>query len=54
MIEPDVGDFGVLEFYRGREAIAAGRAAARERLEEIKGLFESGARPQDASHNPVG
>jgi predicted acylesterase/phospholipase RssA len=53
-LEPEVGNIGVLEFYRGHEAIAAGRAAARERLGEIKGLFESGARPQDASHNPVG
>jgi NTE family protein len=54
LLEPEVGGIGVLEFYRGYEAIAAGRAAARERLGEIKGLFESGARPQDASHNPVG
>jgi NTE family protein len=53
MIEPDVGDFGVLEFYRGREAIAAGRAAAREKMAEIKGLLETGADPQGASRNPV-
>ncbi len=53
LIEPEVGNIGVLEFYRGREAIAAGRAAAREKLEEIKGLLEAGARPGGVSRNPV-
>jgi hypothetical protein len=31
----------VLEFYRGYEAIAAGRAAAQDKLEKIKALLES-------------
>ena len=38
MLLPAVGRIGRLEFYRGREAIAAGRAAARERLTEIQDL----------------
>ena len=36
---PDVGRIGTVEFSRGKEAIAAGRAAAREKLEEIKNLL---------------
>ena len=39
MLLPAVGRIGRLEFYRGREAIAAGRAAARERLAEILTLL---------------
>jgi predicted acylesterase/phospholipase RssA len=39
MLVPDVGGIGRVEFYRGKEAIAAGRAAAREELEEIKNLL---------------
>jgi NTE family protein len=35
MIAPDVGEIGVLEFYRAGEAIAAGRRAAESRLPEI-------------------
>ncbi len=31
MLEPDVSRIGVLEFYRGKEAIAAGHAAARKK-----------------------
>lgn len=42
LIEPEVGHIGVLEFYRGYEAIAAGRAAAQEQLGKIKALLESG------------
>ncbi|MGE5240414.1 MAG: patatin-like phospholipase family protein [Bacteroidota bacterium] len=38
MLLPAVGRIGRMEFYRGREAIAAGRAVARERLAEIKSL----------------
>jgi len=41
LLEPDVGDIGVLEFYRGYEAIAAGREAAQDKLEKIKALLES-------------
>jgi NTE family protein len=54
LLEPDVGDIGVLEFYRGYEAIAAGRAATRKKMAEIKGLLETGTGPQGASRNPVG
>jgi NTE family protein len=39
MLAPDVSRIGALEFYRGKEAIAAGRAAAREQLDEIKDLL---------------
>ncbi len=41
MLAPDVSRIGSLEFYRGKEAIAAGRAAAREKLMEIKNLFKA-------------
>jgi NTE family protein len=54
MLTPDVGRIGALEFYRGKEAVAAGRAAAREKLEEIKKLLEAASHPQDASHHPAG
>lgn len=39
MLEPDVGNIGFLDFYHGKEAIAAGREAAREKLSEIKDLL---------------
>ncbi|MCR4332105.1 MAG: patatin-like phospholipase family protein [Sulfuricaulis sp.] len=54
MLVPDVGGIGTVEFYRGKEAIAAGRAAAREKLEEIKELLEATSKPQDASRHPAG
>jgi NTE family protein len=38
MLLPAVGGIGALEFYRGREAIAAGRAAVRENLASIRRL----------------
>jgi NTE family protein len=38
MLAPDVGRVGFLDFYHGKEAIAAGRAAAREKINEIKSL----------------
>lgn len=38
VLTPEVGDIGVLEFYRGREAIVAGRAAVREQLAALKRL----------------
>jgi NTE family protein len=41
MLAPDVGGIGALEFYRGKEAIAAGRAAALEKLVEIRSLLEA-------------
>jgi NTE family protein len=54
LLEPDVSDIGAFEFYRGYEAIAAGRAAARKKMAEIKALLETGAGPQGGSHSPVG
>lgn len=54
MLAPDVGRIGTVEFYRGKEAIAAGRAVARERLAEIKSMFEAGNNPQEASRRPAG
>ncbi len=54
MLVPDVSRIGPLEFYRGKEAIAAGRAAAREKLAEIKALFEAGNNPPDTSRRPMG
>ena len=54
MLVPDVSRIGPLEFYRGKEAIAAGRAAAREKLAEIKGLFEAGSNPRDTLRRPRG
>ena len=53
MLAPDVGGIVTLEFYRGKEAIAAGRAAAREKLAEIKSLIEAGNNPPDAILRPV-
>ena len=53
MLLPAVGRIGRLEFYRGREAIAAGRAAAREKLTEIRNLLATGTSPRDASHEPI-
>jgi len=38
LLVPDVSDVGMLEFYRAGEAIEAGRAAARERIDEIAAL----------------
>lgn len=38
LLTPMVGDVGVLEFYRAKEAIAAGRRAAEERLADIQQL----------------
>jgi predicted acylesterase/phospholipase RssA len=45
MLLPDVGRIGPLEFYRGKEAIAAGRAAAREKLAEIRELLTTAKKP---------
>ena len=53
MLVPDVGRIGTVEFYRGKEAIAAGRAAAREKLAEIKSLIEAGSNPLDAIRRSV-
>ena len=39
MLEPDVSRIGPLEFYRGKEAVAAGAAAVRARLAEIEALL---------------
>ena len=54
MLTPDVSRIGTLEFYRGKEAIAAGRAAAREKLEEIRNLLAAVSSPQDGSRHPAG
>lgn len=54
MLVPDVSRIGTVEFYRGKEAIAAGRAAARDKLAEIKDLLDAGNNPQGVSHSPVG
>lgn len=54
ILAPDVGDIGTLEFYRGKKAVAAGRAAAQEKLAEIKSLLESASNPRDASRHPAG
>lgn len=53
MIEPDIGGIGVLEFYRGREAIAAGRKAVRKNLATIRGLLETGTRPAGRPDDPA-
>lgn len=42
MLVPEVGRIGTVEFYRGKEAIAAGHAAAQEKLAQIKSLFDPG------------
>lgn len=42
MLVPEVGRVGTVEFYRGKEAIAAGRAAAQEKLMQIKYLLDPG------------
>lgn len=39
LLLPEVNDISLLEFYRGEEAIAAGRAAAEEKLDEIRQLL---------------
>lgn len=41
MLVPDVHDIGPLEFYRGKEAIAAGRAAATAHLPKIRELLRA-------------
>lgn len=41
MIEPDVGRIGLLDFYRGKEAITAGQTVAREKINDIKRLLET-------------
>ncbi|MEX2164896.1 MAG: patatin-like phospholipase family protein [Sulfuricaulis sp.] len=42
MLVPEVGRVGTVEFYRAKEAIAAGRAAAQEKLMQIKCLLDPG------------
>jgi NTE family protein len=54
MLEPDVSRIGPLEFYRGKEAVAAGRAVTRDRLAEIKALLEEKNITQDAPQPSVG
>jgi len=41
MLTPDVHRIGPLEFYRGREAVQAGRLEAKEKLPQIKRLINS-------------
>jgi predicted acylesterase/phospholipase RssA len=38
---PDIDGVGFLDFYRGKEALTAGRAAAREKINAIKSLLET-------------
>ncbi|MDX8411274.1 MAG: patatin-like phospholipase family protein [Mariprofundaceae bacterium] len=40
MLKPAVDDIGLLEFYRGKQAIAAGKEAAESALPDIHGLLE--------------
>lgn len=54
MLVPDVSRIGPLEFYRGKEAIAAGRTAAQEKLADIKALFEAENNRQVTSRRPMG
>ena len=54
MLEPDVSRIGPLEFYRGKEALAAGRAVARDRLDEIKALLADRSGSPDAAQPSVG
>jgi NTE family protein len=49
MLTPEGDGIGTIEFYRAKEAIAAGRAAANEKLAQIKALVEVENYPQDAS-----
>jgi NTE family protein len=42
VLAPDVEDIGLLEFYRARDAIEAGRQAARESLPALRQLLDSG------------
>ena len=53
MLVPDVSHIRPLEFYRGKEAIAAGRAAAQEKLAEITRLLSAQDNPRAAPHRPV-
>lgn len=53
MLLPDVGRIGPLEFYRGREAIAAGRGAARGKLAGIRDLLAAGKSPRDLSRDHI-
>lgn len=43
LLVPDVSRVGMLEFHRAEEAVEAGRAAARERIDEIAALVSPGA-----------
>ena len=53
MIAPDVGDIGVLEFYRGREPIAAGSMVVQKNLTAIRSLLGAGTRPAGRPDNPA-
>jgi NTE family protein len=52
MLVPEVSEIGLLEFYSAREAIAAGRAAAEGKLEEIKRLSIAAASVEDQVSQP--
>jgi predicted acylesterase/phospholipase RssA len=54
MLEPDVSRIGPLEFYRGKEAVAAGRAVTRDRLAEIKAILEDKNIARDTPQPSVG
>ena len=55
LLNPEVRHIGPLEFYRGTEAIEAGRQEVRRRLPEIERLLVSGSsslEPESGSNNP--
>lgn len=53
-LTPDVDRIGPFEFYKARAAIAAGRAAARERLADLHALFrESEGKVLSGSSSPA-
>jgi len=41
LLEPDLSDFGIFDFHRADDLIAAGRDCARERLPELRDLLAS-------------
>lgn len=51
LLTPTIPGIGLLEFYRAREAIEAGRRAARDALPELRGLQTGQASYASYSHN---
>jgi NTE family protein len=44
MLSPEVGDIGLIEFYRAKDAIAAGRRSAEESLPDLLRLADESQR----------